>query len=210
MEKLTFKQAEVLKYLRLSASRDGFWPSIRDIQEYFNFKSTNSVIGHLRALERKGYVRRKPGQARAFSLLEDEGEVPLAALRVTSIPILGSIAAGYPDRVEGGGEVGQLQVDVQTARSRRHDVPVFAIRVSGDSMIMAGIDDGDTVVIEGREPRDGEIVAALIDGEVTLKRFVKNQGGSPYLKAENPAYPELFPIEELRIQGVARAVVKSL
>jgi len=81
------------------------------------------------------------------------------------------------------------------------------LRVRGDSMIDAGILPGDTVVLEQREPRPGDIVAALIDGEVTLKRYLL-QHGQPYLKAENPAYPDLVPVRELLIQGVQVALFR--
>ncbi len=210
MQVLTSKQREILNFLDIAVKSDGYWPSIREIQEFFGFKSTNAVVGHLRALERKGYISRAPGHARAYHFKNNYSDLRQEEIEVESIPVLGSIAAGYPDRIEAGGEIDRLQVDAHTARARRRGANIFAIRVSGDSMINAGIDDGDTVVIETREPRDGEIVAALIDGEVTLKRFILNPGSSPYLKAENPDYPQLFPIDELQVQGVARAVVKQL
>ena len=77
-------------------------------------------------------------------------------------------------------------------------------------MIDAEIYDGDNVIVEPREPRDGDIVAALIDGETTLKRYIHKLGEPPYLKAENELYPELYPVNELCVQGVAKAVVRSL
>ena len=215
MVELTKKQREVAEYLETALRRHGYWPSIREIQNHFGFASTNAVVGHLRALERKGILERQPGQARAFSFNGSRGarvREPESgtAIRVVSIPVLGDIAAGYPDRVESGGGVESLQIDVHTANYRRFNGAVFAIRVRGDSMINAGIENGDTVVVEDRPPRDGDIVAALIDGATTLKRFIANPGGRPYLKAENPDYPELYPAEELRIQGVAKAVVRRL
>lgn len=210
MQPLTAKQREILDFLDVSVKADGYWPSIREIQDFFGFKSTNAVVGHLRALERKGYLSRSPGHARAYHFKNHFSDLRADEIAVESIPVLGSIAAGYPDRVEAGGEIDRLQVDAHTARARRRGANVFAIRVSGDSMINAGIHDGDTVVVETRDPRDGDIVAALIDGEVTLKRFILNPGSTPYLKAENPDYPELFPIDDLQVQGVARAVVKPL
>ena len=135
--------------------------------------------------------------------------IPEGAINVVNIPIMGSIAAGYPDRVEPAGEVNQLQVDIQTAGTFGHHRS-FALQVRGESMVDAEIYDGDNVIIEPREPRDGDIVAALIDGETTLKRYIHKQGDPPYLKAENKLYPELYPINELCVQGVAKAVVRSL
>lgn len=206
---LTAKQAAILRYLQQYQEADGYFPSIREMQAAFGYKSTNSVIGHLNGLERKGYLERRGGYARAYRIRNPENPEPEDALHVVNIPVLGDIAAGYPDRVEAGGEIGRLQVDTMTANFGRPG-KTFAIRVRGDSMINAGIHEGDTVVVEGREPRDGEIVAALIDGETTLKRFIRNDPHTPYLKAENPRYPELYPVEELVIQGVATAVVRKL
>lgn len=211
MKELTFRQQQVLTFIQERSSEQGYWPSIREIQEEFGFKSTNAVVGHLRALEKKDYLERRPHQARAFSLKTPAHESSKSDdhLDVVDIPVMGNIAAGYPDRVESGGQIGTLQVDSFTARQRRQR-RTFAIRVRGESMINAGIEDGDTVVVEDREPRDNDIVAALIDGETTLKRFILPKTGSPYLKAENPDYPELYPIDELRVQGVATSIVRRL
>jgi len=211
MKALTFRQEEVLGFIQLYMQENGTWPSFREITDHFGFKSTNAVMGHLKALEKKGYLSRVPGQARTFRInfdLEEEHQ-PVEALDVVEIPIYGSIAAGYPDGVEASGEIGRLQIDIETAgvrRSRR----TFALRVRGESMGDVGIFDGDTVIVEQCPPQDGDIVAALIDGETTLKRFMNKPGRSPYLKAENRNFPELFPVSELVIQGVARSVVRNL
>ena len=211
MNDLTLRQQEILGYLQLHQREFGTWPSFREIEKHFGFRSTNAVMGHLRALERKGYLSRVPGQARTFRInlaLEDES-VPEESIDVVEIPVYGSIAAGFPEGIEPSGEIGRLQIDAQTAgirRSRR----CFALRVRGESMIDVGIFDGDTVIIEQGPPNDGDIVAALIDGETTLKRFINKPGAAPYLKAENRNYPELYPIAELVIQGVAKAVVRNL
>ena len=170
-------------------------------------------MGHLRALEKKDAIERIAGQARTFRIHRPDkaeiAEMPADATEVVNIPIMGDIAAGYPDRVEPSGEIGRLQVDIASAGfSKRHRN--FALKVRGESMVDAEIYDGDMVVVEPRDPQDGDIVAALIDGETTLKRYIKKIGDPPYLKAENKFYPELYPINELTIQGVAKAVVRSL
>lgn len=211
MKGLTYRQEEILGYLQLYQRENGTWPSFREIEEHFGFRSTNAVMGHLKALERKGYISRVAGQARTFRINFDlcEDHRPEEAIEVIEIPIYGSIAAGFPDGVESGGAVGRMQIDAETVglrRSRRS----FALKVRGESMIDVGIFDGDTVVVEQSPPQDGDIVAALIDGETTLKRFINKPGRSPYLKAENRNYPELHPVAELVIQGVARAVVRNL
>ena len=206
MDELTDRQREILDFVRGYATERGYWPSFREIQKHFGFRSTNAVMGHLRALESKGAIERVPGQARTFRIVPEE---PDGALEVTDLPIYGAIAAGYPDGVEQGDALGRLQVDVVTAganRGRRN----FALRVNGESMIDAGIFDGDTVVVEARPARSGEIVVALIDGQSTLKRLIRGENGRPYLKSENRNFPELWPMNELVIQGVASSVVRRL
>lgn len=213
MKNLTLRQQEILNFIEHYEWRNRYWPSIREIQEKFSFKSTNAVMGHLRALERKGHLERIPGQARTFRINRPDSmefnHIPSDASEVVEIPVMGDIAAGYPDRVEPAGEIGRLQVSIQHAgfNNRRRS---FALQVRGDSMVDAEIYEGDMVVVEPRDPRDGDIVAALIDGETTLKRYIQKPGEPPYLKAENKFYPELYPVTELSIQGVAKAVVRSL
>src|SRR5207302_6023568 len=103
---------------------------------------------------------------------------------------------------------GHISLDTRTANISKN-MPTFALRVRGDSMIDAHILDGDIVVMEDRKDvKSGDIVAALIDGETTLKRYV-TEHGRPYLKAENPAYPNLIPARELRIQGVMVSLVRK-
>lgn len=190
---------------------NGTWPSFREIQGHFGFRSTNAVMGHLKALEKKGYLSRVAGQARTFKIKVGltQDQRPMNALEVIEIPIYGNIAAGYPDAVEPGGEIGSLQIDIHTANVRKAK-RAFALKVRGESMIDAGILDGDIVVLEQRQPSDGDIVAALIDGETTLKRFIKRGDRPPYLKAENRNYPQLFPVAELLVQGVAKSIVRNL
>jgi repressor LexA len=213
MKDLTERQREILTFIEHHEWRNGYWPSIREIQEKFNFKSTNAVMGHLRALEKKDAIERITGQARTFRIhhhdTHEVSEMPNNATEVVDIPIMGDIAAGYPDRVEPSGEIGRLQVDIASAGfSKRHRS--FALQVRGESMVDAEIYDGDMVVVEPRDPQDGDIVAALIDGETTLKRYIQKNGEPPYLKAENKFYPELYPINDLTVQGVAKAVVRSI
>ncbi len=213
MSNLTFRQAAVLQYLEDFSRTEGYWPSIRDIQKHFEFRSTNAVAGHLRALESKGVIQRIPGQARTFRLNtqveEPESPLPKGTTEVVDIPIYGSITAGYPDGVEQGDAIGRIQIGVDTigrSRSRRS----FALKVRGESMINAGIFEGDTVILDPRTPRNNDIVAALIDGETTLKRYIHDRSCPPYLKAENTDYPEIHPVGELIIQGVALAVVRRI
>lgn len=210
MVPLTPRQREILSFLQAHHEEEGYWPSIREIQARFRFRSTNAVVGHLRALERKEAIARVAGQARAYRPVA-AGNKPDASPgdEVVELPVFGAIAAGFPDMIESGDAVERLQVDLTTvARSGRRRT--FALRVRGDSMVDAGIHDGDTVVVDPRAPRDGEIVVALIDGQSTLKRFVKPADDIPFLRSENQAFPALHPIAELVVQGVATALVRRL
>ncbi len=193
-ESLTKRQQEILDFVRNRRSEWGRMPSTREIQRFFGFASQTAAVNHLKALERKGFLRRLPGDL-----------IPVNADRFSSIPILGSIPAGMPtygEAVEEGG----LAVDLRSI-GISDSARTFALTVRGDSMIDAHIQEGDVVILEYKEPRDGDVVAALIDGETTLKRFVMN-GGQPYLKAENPAYPDLIPAMELVVQGVMVALTR--
>jgi len=201
MSTLTARQQEVLDFISESVTQTGMVPSTREIQQHFGFASQTAAVNHLRALERKGVIQRSAGKARAVALTSH-----LERERIIDVPIYGQIAAGFPEPVEqeNAGVVSIDATSVGVAKGKR----VFALKVSGDSMTGAGINDGDLVILEHREPQPGAVVAALIDGETTLKRFVHDHG-RPYLKAENPRYPDLIPVRELLIQGVMVALIRK-
>jgi repressor LexA len=157
-------------------------------------------MSHLRALERKGVIQRLACKARAVIFPED-----LDRGEIADIPIYGNIAAGMAQDVEPERQ-GCVSVDITALGIPRH-AKTFALKVRGDSMINAHICDGDTVILEFREPRKGDIVAALIDGETTLKRYLVERG-HPFLRAENPRFPDLIPARELIIQGVLVALLR--
>jgi repressor LexA len=209
VDDLTQRQQEILAFIRRHQAVKGYWPSIREVQARFNFKSTNAVVGHLRALEAKGAVTRVPGQARSFRVVTDGRGGGAEMDTVAEVPVFGSIAAGYPDLVESGGEVERMQVDMGTLK-RSGGSRSYALRVRGESMIDAGINDGDTVIVDPRPPRDGDIVVALIDGASTLKRFIRPHREPAFLRSENRAFPAMHPVTELLIQGVATALVRRL
>lgn len=208
MKGLTTRQKAMLDYIKSHFAEKRYWPSIREIQSSFGFKSTNAVMGHLRALENKGFLSRIPGQARAYQMHSDDIDFPGMETNTISIPIYGSIAAGYPDHVESSEAIGNLQIDISTAGIKNRS-NAFALKVRGESMINAGIYDGDVVIVEKDTPKSNDIVAALINGETTLKRFISEAAATPYLKAENPNYPDLLPATDLQVQGVARSVIRN-
>jgi len=197
---LTHRQQEILDYLRKTQRQTGLMPTTREIQHYFGFASQTAAMSHLRALERKGVIQRLAGKARAVIFPEelDRGEI-------LDIPIYGNIAAGMAQDVEHERQ-GCVSVDI-TALGIPRNARTFALKVRGDSMIDAHICNGDTVILEFREPRKGDIVAALIDGETTLKRYLVDHG-KPFLRAENADYPDLLPARELIIQGVLVALLR--
>ncbi len=198
---LTNRQQEILDYLKSYQRQTGLIPTTRDIQRAFGFASQTAAMSHLRALERKRAIIRLPGMARAVIFPDelDRGEI-------IDIPIYGHIAAGMAEDVYHEKE-GCISIDISALGIPRN-ARTFALKVRGDSMIDAHICSGDTVILEFREPRKGDIVAALIDGETTLKRYVVEKG-KPFLRAENPDYPDLIPARELVIQGVLVALLRQ-
>lgn len=202
MEELTERQQQVLDYISLSQARTGVIPSTREIQEYFGFASQTAAMNHLKALERKGVISRRAGKARAVSVIANMNREP-----IVDIPIYGSIAAGLAETVEQE-NVGTVSVDAVTLGITQKR-GAFALKVRGDSMVDADIQDGDLAIFEQRQPRPKDVVAALIDGETTLKRYLLEKG-RPYLKAENPRFPDLIPMAELQVQGVMVALVRKM
>jgi repressor LexA len=203
MTELTKRQRQILDFIQSVRRSTESSPTLREMAAHFGFKSSRAAADHVDALKRKGYLESDNGKARSLRVTS-----PLAKLRsrIVDIPLFGSIPAGPPQSREQDAE-GCITVDVETI-GYKPTRNTFALRVTGDSMIGRHILDGDFVILEhGPEPRNGQIVAALIDGASTLKTFVM-KGGKPYLKAENPKYPDLMPLQELTIQGVLKALIR--
>lgn len=197
---LTDRQRDVLDFIQTEQREKGVTPSTREMQKHFGFASQTSVMQYLDALERKGFLDRHARKARALI-------TPVQKVRITDIPIYGEIPAGMAVLAEQTAE-GHVSLDAETANASRN-ARTFALRVRGDSMIGAHILDGDIVILEDRkDAQSGDIVAALIDGETTLKRYLMEHG-RPYLKAENPLFPDLVPARELRVQGVVVSLVRK-
>jgi repressor LexA len=197
---LTDRQKDVLGFIQREQRERGVTPSTREIQQHFGYASQTSVMQYIAALERKGFLDRHARKARALI-------TPLQKVRIADIPIYGEIPAGMSVLAEQAIE-GHVSLDAQSANVSKNG-RTFALRVRGDSMINAHILDGDIVILEDRKDvRSGDIVAALIDGETTLKRYIVERG-RPYLKAENPLFPNLVPARELLIQGVMISLVRK-
>ncbi len=189
---LTDRQKAIYDFLLKTIRERGFAPSIPEIGRQFKIASTNGVSDHLKALEKKGYIRRIG--KRAFEVVNALGKTALNATR--EIPILGRVPAGKPFLSEENIE-GLLSIPSDMGSGKQ-----FALVVKGDSMIGAGIQDGDRVIVKQQgTAENGEIVCALIDNEATLKRFFKKDGVVT-LKAENEKYPPIKVSEgEFRIAG---------
>ncbi len=197
---LTDRQKSVLEFIQREQRERGITPSTREIQNHFRFASQTSAMQYIAALERKGVLQRHAGKARALI-------TPLQKVRITDVPIYGQIPAGMSALTEQDIE-GHVSLDAQSANVSKNR-GTFALRVRGDSMIGVHILDGDVVILEqSKDVQNGDIVAALIDGETTLKRYVVEHG-RPYLKAENSRYPNLIPARELKIQGVMVSLVRK-
>jgi repressor LexA len=197
---LTHRQKNVLDFIQSEQRGKGITPSTREIQKHFRFASQTSVMQYIAALERKGFLSRHARKARALI-------TPVQKVRITDVPIYGQIPAGMSALSEQTIE-GHVSLDTRSANVSKNG-RIFALRVRGDSMIGAHIVDGDIVILEDRKDvQNGDIVAGLIDGETTLKRYVVEHG-RPYLKAENPRYPNLTPVRELKIQGVMVSLVRK-
>jgi len=199
-EALTLKQQAMRDFIGTYQQREGVSPSLREIQAHFGFASPNAVAKHLAALRRKGVVQRSARRARGLVLSESADRL------ISEIPILGAIPAGRPLE-ESEQREGCVRVDLDTLGIPKN-ARTFALKVRGDSMTGAHILDGDIVILELKPPSHGRVVAALIDGESTLKTFLV-RAGKPYLRAENPNYPDLIPAQELVIQGVMVALLRQ-
>jgi repressor LexA len=205
---LTERQREILDFILSFRRENGCSPSIPEIQRHFGIRSPNGVAGHLHALEVKGAIRRADRGSRSIDVV-GERRRPAFPPSLHSLPVFGSIPAGSPQQITAAAAESAALLDESTLGFKPRE-GCFVLKVRGDSMKDAGILDGDMVVVEPTPaPRAGQVVAALIDGESTLKRLIKLRNRW-FLKAENPAYPELHPREDLVIQGVVRTVVRKL
>jgi repressor LexA len=198
---LTDRQQQVLDFIYSHHRQHGVSPSLREIQAHFGLASPFGIKRHVDALTAKGALRRLDGKARGLLPQSHPRRGALA-----EIPLYGTIPAGSPTAAE---QEPDSYVSVDTASlGVRPNAKLFALRVRGDSMENASILDGDLVFLTPREPRPLDVVAALIDGESTLKRYLV-QRGRPFLRAENPRYPDLIPALELVIQGVMIGLLRT-
>ena len=191
--KISKKQQEILDYIKSEILNRGFPPAVREICEAVNLKSTSSVHAHLEALEKNGYIRRDATKPRAIEIIDDNFN--LVRREVVNVPLVGTVAAGQPilavENVEGYFPIpSEFMPNEQS----------FMLKVKGDSMINAGILDGDLVLVEQSSVADnGDIVVALLDDSATVKRFYKEEGIFR-LQPENDALEPII-VRDLQIMG---------
>lgn len=195
MEKLKLKEQKVLDYVKNFTMENGYAPSVRDICRDLNYKSTSTVHMYLNRLERFGYISKEDGKSRAITL---NTEMP----KVSAVPVIGTVAAGQPILAEQNfeGYVGYV--------GARGDAELFALKVKGESMIEAGILDGDLVIAEKTcYAENGEIVVALVEDEATVKTFFR-ENGHYRLQPENETMEPII-VNEVDIIGKVVAIQRS-
>ena len=194
---LTKQQTRVYSYLETYLRRKGRPPSYQEIQDYFGFRSLNSVVKHLKQLERKGYLESPWGnQKRAFRLL------PLRTTAAT-IPFLGRVAAGAPI------EAIDIPEAIEVPESLLAGGNNFALQVQGESMIDEGIRDGDVLIVRKQDHADnGQTVVAQIEGEATIKKFYQRDGRVELRPANEELKPLVVPAEKVEIIGVVVGLVR--
>ena len=225
---LTRKQLELLDFINKRMTRDGVPPSFDEMKEALDLRSKSGIHRLITALEERGFIRRLPHRARALEIVKlpealekpgftpriiegDKTDPPPDAMPVDTatfqIPLMGRIAAGVP--IEAISEpMHNVAVPGDMVRGKDHH---YALEVKGDSMIDAGINDGDVVVIrEGSTAENGDIVVALVEGhEATLKRF-RRKGGAIALEAANPAYEtRVFRDDQVKVQGKLVGLIRT-
>ena len=192
--KITPKQQEILDYIKNEILNRGFPPAVREICEAVNLKSTSSVHSHLEALEKNGYIRRDATKPRAIEIIDDNFN--LVRREVVNVPIVGTVAAGQPvlavENIEG-----YFPIPAEFMPSEQS----FMLKVKGESMVNAGIFDGDQVLVKKQSTAsDGDIVVALVDDGATVKTFYKEKGYYR-LQPENDTMDPIIIHGDLQILG---------
>lgn len=202
-DNLTDRQRQILDYILAEINKKGYPPSVREIGQAVGLTSSSTVHSHLAALERKGYIRRDPTKPRALEVIDfrlsNKGINPD---KVKNVPLVGRVAAGTPLFAQENIEDNYpLPVEIAGENS-------FMLKVKGDSMIEAGILDGDYIIVRQQATaNDGDIVVALIDDESTVKRFYKKRD-RVVLKAENKSMEPII-VRDVRILGKVIGLIRK-
>jgi repressor LexA len=201
---LTERQQQVLEYIRTTVEQRGYPPSVREIGDAVGLSSPSSVHAQLNSLVQAGMIKKDPSKPRAIVVVGESPAPAAADRRMRDIPLLGRIAAGTPIlAAEHIDEFMPLPTELVG------DGPVFLLEVKGDSMIDAGIHEGDLVAIHKQpDARNGEIVAALIDGEEATVKRLERRDGKVYLHSENPAYEPMVFSDGVELIGKVVSVLR--
>ena len=194
---VTKRQKQVLDYLRAYIARHGYAPTLEETGQHFGLGSLATVHKHLKGLEQKGFVRRRPHQSRALDVV-----APNEA-RAAAVPLLGVVAAGTPIEPIETAETVSLPEEM-LGRGE-----TFALRVRGDSMIGDGILDGDVIVVESRRTADdGTTVVAVVRGEATVKRLYRERGRIRLQPANDRLAPIVVRADDVEVRGIVIAVLR--
>ena len=200
--KITSKQTEILEYIKECILKKGYPPAVREICAAVHLKSTSSVHSHLETLERNGYIRRDPTKPRTIEIIDDSFN--LTRREVVNVPLVGTVAAGLPLLAEENIE-NYFPIPVEMLPNKE----VFMLRVKGDSMIEAGIYDGDQVIVErSATAANGEKVVALVEDSATVKTFYKEQGHYR-LQPENSSMEPII-VDEVTILGKVIGLIRMM
>ena len=204
--KLTDKQREILNYIKESVRTRGFPPAVREICDAVGLSSTSSVHSQLSSLEKKGYIKRDPTKPRAIEILDESFSFNIARREMTSIPIVGQVAAGVPILAEQNIEnYFPLPTDLLPGKMGASDA--FILKVKGESMVNVGIMDGDLVFVRAANTaKNGDIVVALIEDSATVKTFYK-ENGKIRLQPENDTMDPII-VNDCRILGTVFGVFR--
>ena len=200
--KISAKQQEILEYIKETILKKGYPPSVREICEAVHLKSTSSVHSHLETLEENGYIRRDPTKPRTIEILDDNFN--LTRREMVNIPVLGTVAAGQPILAQENIE-NYFPIPAELLPNQK----TFMLRVKGDSMINAGIFNGDQIIVAQQETAEnGEIVVALLDDSATVKRFFK-ENGHFRLQPENDAMEPILT-DSVQILGKVIGLMRMM
>lgn len=192
--KISAKQQEILDYIKNTILNKGFPPAVREICEAVNLKSTSTVHSHLEALERNGYIRKDPTKPRAIEIVDDHFN--LTRRELVNVPLVGTVAAGQPLLA-----VENIENYFPVPAEFIPNVQTFMLKVKGDSMVNAGIFDGDQVLVAQQSvAENGEMIVALVDDSATVKTFYK-EDGYYRLQPENDYMEPIIVNDNLQILG---------
>lgn len=200
MDSLSSRQKEILDFIMQQLQKKGYPPSVREIARAVDLKSPSTVHSHLQSLEEKGYIRRDPSKPRAIEILFTSGGAPVVQKEIVNVPVLGRVTAGEPIlAVENIEDSFPLPLDYLP----HNNEDLFILQVKGNSMINAGILDGDLVIVRKQSiARDGDIVVALLENEATVKRFFIEKD---HIRLQ-PENPDMEPIRARDVQVLGKVI----